>query len=94
MQVIDRLEDAGGTECIQFRPYRSPRDPDRILASWGPHAVDEPARTASLGTSVLGRPVELEFKYAYNEAAQYGVPFLWVDDPNRLFPPDKRPTPP
>ena len=73
VQVIDRLEDAGGAEYIHFKPYRSPRDPNRILANWGPHGVDEPGRMASLGTSVLGTPVELEFKSAYNEAVQYGV---------------------
>ena len=94
VQVIDRLEEAGGAEYIHFRPYRSPRDPNRILASWGPHAVDEPGRMGSLGTSVLGTPVELEFKRAYNEAVDYGVPFLWVDDPDGLFPPAKRPSPP
>ena len=34
VQVIDRIEDAGGAECIEFRPYRSPVDPSRILANW------------------------------------------------------------
>ena len=94
VQVIDRLEDADGAEYIQFRPYRSPRDPKRILASWGPHGVDEPGRMASIGQSQLGTPVKDQFKHAFNEADQYGVPFLWVDDPDGLFPPAKRPTPP
>ena len=92
VQVIDRLEDAGGAEHIQFRPYRSTRDPNRILASWGPHGVDEPGRMASIGQSQLGTPVALEFKRAFNEAVQYDVPFLWVDDPDGLFSPAKRPT--
>jgi hypothetical protein len=94
VQIIDRLEDAGGAECIQFKPYPSSRDPNRILASWGPHAVDEPGRMGSLGTSVLGIPVDIEYKRAFNEAVQHGVRFLWVDDPGGLFPPGKRPTPP
>ena len=85
---------ARGAECIQFRPYRSPRDPNRILANWGPHGVDEPGRMASIGTSVLGTPVKDEYKRAYNEAVHFGVPFLWVDDPGGLFPPADRPTPP
>jgi hypothetical protein len=46
---------------------------------------------ASIGTSQLGLDVETEFKRAYNEAIQYGVPFLWVDDPEGLFPPAKQP---
>jgi hypothetical protein len=46
---------------------------------------------ASIGTSQLGVPVETEFKRAYNDAVQYGVPFLWVDDPEGLFTPAQRP---
>jgi hypothetical protein len=92
VQVIDRMEDAGDAECIKFRVYRSPIDPERILASWQ-HAV-EVNRMGSIGESQLGVPVELQFKRAFNEAAQYGVPFLWVDDPDGLFPPAQRPTPP
>jgi hypothetical protein len=91
VQVIDRMEDAGGAEYIKFRVYRSPVNPERILASWQ-HAV-EVNRMASIGTSQLGVPVEIEFQRAFNEAAQYGVQFLWVDDPEGLFPPAKRPTP-
>ncbi len=92
VQVIDRIEDADGAEYIKFRVYRSPVNLERILASWQ-HAVDEVNRMASIGTSQLGVPVAIEFQRAFNEAAQYGVPFLWVDDPEGLFPPAKRPTP-
>jgi hypothetical protein len=88
-QVIDRLEDAGGAEYIRFRPYRSPRDPNRILANWQ-HGASE-SGMASIGISQLGVPVETEFKRAFNEAVQYGVPFLLVEDPEGLFPPAKRP---
>jgi hypothetical protein len=90
VQVIDRLEDAGGAEYIQFRPYRSPRDPNCILANWQ-HGVSQ---QASIGTSMLSTPVKVEYKRAFNEAVQYGVPFLWVDDPAGLFPLADRPTPP
>ena len=91
VQVIDRMEDAGGAEYIHLRVRRSRVKHDLILADWGPHGVDEPGRMASIGQSQLGTPVELEFKHAFNEAVQYGVPFLWVDDPEGLFPPAKRP---
>ena len=91
VQVIDSMEDAGGAECINFKVYRSPVNPERILASWQ-HAV-EVNGMASVGTSQLGVPVEIEYQRAFNEAVQYGVPFLWVDDPERLFPTVKRPTP-
>jgi hypothetical protein len=88
VQVIDRLEDAG---VIRFTVYRSPRDHNRILANWL-HAVDEHGM-GSIGTSVLGTPVEIEYQRVVNEAARYGVPFIWVDDPNGLFPPAKRQNP-
>jgi hypothetical protein len=86
VQVIDRMEDAGAAECIKFRVYRSPVNPERILASWQ-HADG----MASIATSKLGVSVEIEFQRAFNEAAQYGVPFLLVDDPKGLFPPAERP---
>jgi hypothetical protein len=91
VQVIERLEDAGGAEskCIRFRVYRSPREHNRVLANWQ-NGVSEHGM-ASIGTSQLGVPVEIEFQRAFNEAAQYGVPFLWVDDPEGLFPPAQRP---
>ena len=91
VQVIDRIEDAGGAECINFKVYRSRVNPERILASWQ-YAV-EVNGMASIGTSQLGVPVEIEYQRAVNEAVQYGVPFLWVDDPERLFPTARRPTP-
>jgi hypothetical protein len=89
VQVIESLEDAGGAKCIRFRVYRSPRNPNRILADWQ-HPV-EVNGMVGIGTSVLGTPVEIEFQRAFNEATQYSVPFLWVDDPQGLFPPAKRP---
>ena len=89
VQVINKLEDAAGAEYIQSRVYRSSNN----LRGGSQHAVDEPGRMASIGQTQLGTPVELEFRRAFNEAVQYGVPFLWVDDPDGLFPPAKRPTP-
>jgi hypothetical protein len=89
MLVIDRLEDAG---VIRFRVHRSSRDPNLILGSWQ-HAVDENGM-ASIGQNQRGGSVKDEYKRAYNEAVQFGVPFVWVDDPNGLFPPTDRPTPP
>jgi len=63
VQVIDRMEDAGGAEYIKFRVYRSPVNPERILVSWQ-HAV-QVNRMASIGTSQLGVPVEIEFQRAF-----------------------------
>jgi hypothetical protein len=89
VQVIDKVEDVGGAEYIKFRVYRSPRDPNRILANWQ-HPV-EVNGMVSIGQSQLGSPVDIEYQRVFDEAVQYGVPFLWVDDPDGLFPPAKRP---
>jgi hypothetical protein len=78
------MEDAGGAEYIHFRVYRSRVKHDLILANWQ-HAA-EVNGMASISTNQLGVPVEIEYKRAFNEAAQYGVPFLWVHDPEGLFP--------
>ena len=74
VQVIGRIEDAGDAKYIKFRVYRSPRDPNRILASWQ-HAVDEHGM-ASIGQSQLGTPVEIEYQRVMLEAVQYGVPLV------------------
>jgi hypothetical protein len=92
VQVIDRIEDAGGAECIEFRPYRSPVDPSRILANWQYGASVN--GMASIATSQLGVPVDIEYRRAFNEAVQHGMPYLWVNDADGLFPPAARPTPP
>jgi hypothetical protein len=91
VRVIERLEDAGDAECIRFQVYRSPRDRNRILASWL-HGASE-GGMASVATNTLGVRVEIEFQRAFLEAALHGVPFLWVDDPGSLFPPSKRQIP-
>ena len=83
--------------CRRCRVYQvhalsKPRDHNLILGSWQ-HGVSHQG-VASIGMSVLGTPVKDDYKRAYNEAVQYGVPFLWVDDPAGLFPPADRPTPP
>jgi hypothetical protein len=86
VQVIERLEEAGGADYIKFRVYRSHRG---IRANW--QCGQSEHGMGSIGTSLLGLDVETDFKRAYNDAVQYGVPFLWVDDPEGLFPPAKRP---
>jgi hypothetical protein len=88
VQVIDKLEDGG---VIRFNVRRSSRDHNLILGSWQ-HAVDEHGM-GSLGQNEFGGSVEIEYQRVRHWAAQYGVPFVWVDDPNGLFPPPQRRTP-
>jgi hypothetical protein len=33
-QIIENEKDAGGADRIRFRPYRSTKNPDRILGHW------------------------------------------------------------
>ena len=84
--VIDEQGEAGGARYIEFEVRRSPTDPDLILGSWRfPHSgtVIEESR--------LGSSIETEFRCAVDCADQHGIPFVWVNDPEELFPPWTRP---
>src|ERR1700730_11906821 len=84
--VIDGKEEAGGARYIEFKVYRSPTDADRALGSWrfpeSGRAIDE---------SKLGNTIEADFRFAVDCADQHGIPFVWVNDPDELFPPWTRP---
>jgi hypothetical protein len=41
---------------------------------------------------ILGTPVEIEFERAVTAAHENGIPFVWVDDPDGLFPISARPS--
>jgi|GraSoiStandDraft_14_1057315.scaffolds.fasta_scaffold676101_2 hypothetical protein len=91
--IIENEQAAGGAQCIKFSVYQSPTRPGVILASWL-HAGQpvSPKGPAPVDSSQLGIPVEIEFERAVTVAYQDGVPFVWVDDPNGLFPPSARPS--
>ena len=84
--VIEAKEEAGGGRYIEFKVYRSPTEPGRLLGSW---------RLAH-GDSTLvdqSRPdvaAAQEFRLALDCADQNGIPFVWVNDPEQLFPPWER----
>jgi hypothetical protein len=86
--IIERKDDAAGAEFIELRVYRSPTNTDRILGQWqhtnGSRPVIEPRLQSQQST--LGTPVEIEFErvVAYSDAC--GIPFIWVNDPQGLFP--------
>ena len=85
VQVINNLEDA---EVIRFRVHRSTRDPERILASWQ-HAKLEPVGpkgAVAIAQNEPGASVEAEFQRVLDYANWQGVSFVWLDDPNGLFP--------
>jgi hypothetical protein len=86
--IIERKDAAAGAEFIELSVYRSPTSADRILGRWQ-HANEEPFgdRTAdAIAQSRLGTPVEIEFERVVAYADACGIPFLWVNDPEALFP--------
>ncbi len=85
--VIEGKEEAGGARYIEFKVYRSPTDPNRILGSWR-FAHGE---STLIDQSKLGTSVETEFRCVVDCADLHGIPFVWVNDPDELFPPWTRP---
>jgi hypothetical protein len=91
--IIENEQAAGGAKCIRFQVYPSKLRPGVISARWLP--VGErvaPKGPAPVDGGQLGTPVHIEFTRAVTAAREDGVPFVWVDDPNGLFPPSARPS--
>jgi hypothetical protein len=84
--VIDGKEEAGGARYIEFKVYPNPTDPDRALGSWR-----FPESGVAIEQSKLGNTVEAEFRFAVECADQHAIPFVWVNDPDELFPSWARP---
>ena len=84
--VIDEKEAAGGARYIEFKVYQSPTDPNLALASWR-----FPECGIAIDRSKLGNTIETDFRFAVDCADQHGIPFVWVNDPDELFPPWTRP---
>ena len=79
--VIEGREEAGVARYIEFKVYRSPTDPTRAEASWR-----FPESGTPIDQSKLGNTIETEFRFAVDCADQHGIPFVWVNDPDELFP--------
>ena len=85
--VIEGKEEAGGARYIEFKVYQSPTDPNCVLGSWRfVHGKSTLVDQSKPGTSIV-----MEFRHALDCADQHGIPFLWVNDPEELFPPWDRP---
>jgi hypothetical protein len=83
--VIDERSEAGAARYIEFRVHRSADNPDFVMGSWrfahGERVIDQSRPENS---------VEREFRFVVDCADQHGIPFVWVNDPEELFPPWKR----
>ena len=84
--VIEGKEEAFGARYIEFNVYPSPTDPNVGLATW---RFPEDGR--AVDQSKPGNPIETEFRLVVDCADQHGIPFVWVNDPNELFPSWMRP---
>jgi hypothetical protein len=84
--IIDDKGEAAGARYIEFKVHPSPADPDRAVASWR-----FPVRGMAIEQSKPGNALETEFRLAVDCADQHGIPFVWVNDPDQLFPPWNRP---
>jgi hypothetical protein len=80
--VIEAKEEAGGAGYIEFTVCRSPTDPERIVGSWRFNG----ALDAAIDQSRPDSPVETEFRHVLECADQNGIAFVWVNDPDQLFP--------
>jgi hypothetical protein len=84
--VIEGQEEAYGARCIEFKVHLSLTDPKRIVGSWrfthGESTLVDQSKPDS--------PVVTEFRHVLDCADQHGIAFVWVNDPDALFPPFMR----
>lgn len=84
--VVESREEAGDARFIEFKVERSPTNPDRIVGCWrlvhgaSPLVDESPPEAAAA----------IEFRHALDCADQHGIGFVWVNDPEALFPPWER----
>jgi hypothetical protein len=81
--VIEDRREAGDAILIEFKVSRSATDPDRIIGSW--RFVH--GRSSLIDESRPDAGVLAEFRHVVDCADQNGIPFVWVNDPDELFPP-------
>ena len=84
--VIEGEEEAGGARCIEFKVHRGETDANLISASWRfAHG-----QSTLVDQSQPDAPAWKEFRHVLDCADQHGIPFVWVNDPDGLFPPWER----
>jgi hypothetical protein len=84
--VIDDKDEAGGARYIEFKVHRTQGDPNCAVATWR-----FPESGTAIEESKLDNAIETEFRCAVDCADQHGIGFIWVNDPEELFPPWARP---
>ena len=91
-RIIEREQDAGGAAMLHLKIYRSGKDGHSVLghASPGAHVSGS---IATFPQVEFGTPADEALRQACQIADEARIPFVWIDDPNGLFPPEKRQRP-
>ncbi len=89
VQVIERRDLAKSQECVEVHVYPLPSDHAVAVAKI---IYGEPLGYGHRWhISRLDIPVAEAYGRAVEQAEQRGIPFLWINDPHKLFPPSARP---
>jgi hypothetical protein len=86
VKVIENRTDAGQSAVLEFKVYKSRR---RVLGYLKPYEIRDGSRARWVRTD-FGRDAKQVFKIVIQLAKQHSIPFVYVDDPEAVFPPDKR----
>ena len=90
VQVIERRDLAGKDRCVEIHVYRLPQDASVVVAKT---IYGEPLGYGHRWhMSRLDIPVAEAYLDAVRLAEKQTIPFVWVNDPHKLFPPSKRPS--
>jgi hypothetical protein len=93
VQIIESTQDAGSGQFVELRVYRSSVDHNKIVGVWQ-HSQSVPIApkgAMAIAQNVPGGAIDMEFARLVDHAHRCGVPFVWVNDPDALFPPNERP---
>ena len=88
-RVIEGEGDAGNEPTFVFSVYLSPKDQKTVLGYLRPYAFSEGKNITYVKTD-FGLDALTTLREAVSLAEQYGVPFLLVQDPARIFPSEAR----
>jgi hypothetical protein len=88
VQIIEREEDLPDGAFVQITVHRDPTVPSVVLADL--NIFDAPGAPGT--SSLIDDPaVDDLFIRAIELARELGASVVWVDDPEGLFPPSRRP---
>jgi len=86
VKVIENRTDAGQSAVFEFKVYKSRR---RVLGYLKPYELRDGSRARWVRTD-FGRDATQVFKIVIQLAKHHRIPFVYVDDPEGVFRPDKR----